>query len=254
MSKVNGDSTLIKNERSEKLDSFFANSVVKGYNDLLELSDSLALYLAGNKYVTLFIKGYASPLHQTNYNVNLSKRRINTYYNYLSRYKNGLFQDAIKQTNNKVPQIRIIEIPFGEYAANQLTSDDLNDQKNSVYSYEAGIERKIEILGIEVSNERPDSIIQLMPSIIYLEKMSKSELTFTLENQMASDVVVEKIELNSPLFEVIDAPTTISSNGKSKLKLNFTPPKEKGFYLYTIDVKFLNIANPIRGFASIEIK
>jgi hypothetical protein len=254
MTKVNDDSTLIKNERSDKLDSFFVNSVVKGYNDLLELSDSLALYLAGNKYVTLFIKGYASPLHQTNYNVNLSKRRINTYYNYLSRYKNGLFQDAIKQTNNKVPQIRIIEIPFGEYAANQLTSDDLNDQKNSVYSFEAGIERKIEILGIEVSNERPDSIIQLKPSIIYLEKMQKSELTFTLENQMASDVVVEKIELNSPLFEVIDAPTTISSNGKSKLKLNFTPPKEKGFYLYTIDIKFLNIANPIRGFASIEIK
>ena len=254
MTRVNGDSTLIKNERSEKLDSFFAKSVVKGYNDLLELSDSLALYLAGNKYVTLFIKGYASPLHQTNYNVNLSKRRINTFYNYLSRYKNGLFQGALQQTNNTVPQIRIIEIPFGEYAANQLTSDDLNDQKNSVYSYEAGIERKIEILGIEVSNERPYSIIQLMPSIIYLEKMPKSELTFILENQMASDVVVEKIELNSALLEVIDAPTTISSNGKSKLKLNFTPPKEKGFYLYTIDVKFLNIANPIRGFASIEIK
>ena len=254
VSKVNGDSALIKNERSDKLDSFFVNSVVKGYNDLLELSDSLALYLAGNKYVTLFIKGYASPLHQTNYNVNLSKRRINTYYNYLSRYKNGLFQDALKQTNNKVPQIRIIEIPFGEYTANQQTSDDLNDQKNSVYSYEAGIERKIEILGIEVSNERPDSVIQLMPSIIYLEKMSKSELTFTLENQMTSDVVLEKIELNSALFEVIDAPTTISSNGKSKLKLNFTPPKEKGFYLYTIDIKFLNIANPIRGFAGIEIK
>ena len=165
-----------------------------------------------------------------------------------------MFQDALKQTNNKVPQIRIIEIPFGEYTANQQTSDDLNDQKNSVYSYEAGIERKIEILGIEASNERPDSIIQLMPSIIYLEKMSKSELTFTLENQMTSDVVLEKIELNSALFEVIDAPTTISSNGKSKLKLNFTPPKEKGFYLYTIDIKFLNIANPIRGFAGIEIK
>ena len=133
--------------------------------------------------------------------------------------------------NHHVETVRInladrsYDILIGEYAANQLTSDDLNDQKNSVYSYEAGIERKIEILGIEVSNERPDSIIQLMPSIIYLEKMSKSELTFTLENLIMSDVVVEKIELNSRLFEVIDAPTTISSNSKSKLKLNFTPPK-----------------------------
>jgi hypothetical protein len=84
--------------------------------------------------------------------------------------------------------------------------------------------------------------------------MSKSELTFTLENQMASDVVLEKIELNSALFEVIDAPTTISSNGKSKLKLNFTPPKEKGFYLFTIDIKLFSIKMPFRAYASIEIK
>jgi hypothetical protein len=84
--------------------------------------------------------------------------------------------------------------------------------------------------------------------------MQKSELTFTLENQMASDVVVEKIELNSDLFELIDAPKTISSNSKSKLKLNFTPPKEKGFYLFAIDIKFFSIKMPFRAYATIEIK
>ena len=71
---------------------------------------------------------------------------------------------------------------------------------------------------------------------------------------MANDLVVEKIALNSTLFELIDAPTTISSNSMTKLKLNFTPPKEKGFYLYTFDIKFIDIPIPIKAFASIEVK
>ena len=46
--------------------------------------------------------------------------------------------------------ISCIFASFGEYVANQETSDDILDQKNSVFSKEAAIERKIEIEKIEV--------------------------------------------------------------------------------------------------------
>ena len=45
-------------------------------------------------------------------------------------------------------KVEFIEVPFGEYKANNLTSDNPNDQKNSIYSRSAAIERKIEILAV----------------------------------------------------------------------------------------------------------
>jgi hypothetical protein len=257
LGKVNDDSIKIDNDRKLKLENFFANSVDKGYNDLLILSDSLALHLSQHKYVTLFVKGYASPLHRTNYNIRLSKRRINSFYNYLSSYQNGLFKSALNQTQNNEPQLQIIEIPFGEYAANQLTSDDFNDQKNSVYSYEASIERKIEIIGMEIADEKRDSMLYIMPSIIYLDEKKKDkvqEIEFVINNLMEKELLIEKIDIDSSVLKAIDLPMNVGSQGKQTIKFQFTPPKEKGLYLFTIDIKFLSIKIPIRAYATIEIK
>jgi tetratricopeptide (TPR) repeat protein len=256
LTKVNDDSIKINNDREVRLENFFSNSVDKGYNDLLMLSDSIELHLAQKKYVTLFVKGFASPLHQTNYNIRLSKRRINSFYNYLSSYKNGLFKSALELNKNNEAQLQIIEIPFGEYAANQLTSDDFNDQKNSVYSYEASIERKIEIIGMEVANEKRDSMLYITPSILYLNEKNNTvqEINFFIENLMVSEALIDTIEVNSPALKITEIPTMIAAKKGQNIKLQFTQPKEKGLYLFTIDIKVRGIKMPIRAYASIEIK
>jgi hypothetical protein len=256
LTKVNDDSIKINNDREVRLENFFSNSVDKGYNDLLMLSDSIELHLAQKKYVTLFVKGFASPLHQTNYNIRLSKRRINSFYNYLSSYKNGLFKSALELNKNNEAQLQIIEIPFGEYAANQLTSDDFNDQKNSVYSYEASIERKIEIIGMEVANEKRDSMLYITPSILYLneKKNTVQEINFFIENLMESEALIDTIEVNSPSLKITEIPTMIAAKKGQNIKLQFTQPKEKGLYLFTIDIKVRAIKMPIRAYTTIEIK
>ena len=256
LTKVNDDSIKINNVRGVRLENFFSNSVDKGYNDLLILSDSIELHLAQKKYVTLFVKGFASPLHQTNYNIRLSKRRINSFYNYLSSYKNGLFKSALELNEKNESQLQIIEIPFGEYAANQLTSDDFNDQKNSVYSYEASIERKIEIIGMEIANEKRDSMLYISPSILYLneKKNTVQEINFFIENLMESEVLIDTIEVNSPALKITEIPTLIAAKERQNIKLQFTQPKEKGLYLFTIDIKVHGIKMPIRAYATIEIK
>ena len=45
-------------------------------------------------------------------------------------------------------KLTITELPFGESNASQKVSDDSDDKKNSVYSTEAMLERKIEIVDV----------------------------------------------------------------------------------------------------------
>jgi hypothetical protein len=46
----------------------------------------------------------------------------------------------------------------------------------------------------------------------------------------------------------------IAAKKGQNIKLQFTQPKEKGLYLFTIDIKVRGIKMPIRAYASIEIK
>jgi hypothetical protein len=46
--------------------------------------------------------------------------------------------------------LEIIEVPFGEEKADHFVSDNPNDTKKSVYSKAASLERKIEILSVEI--------------------------------------------------------------------------------------------------------
>ena len=48
----------------------------------------------------------------------------------------------------KSGELRIIELPFGENKSDKSVSDNPKDRKNSVYSKDAMLERKIEIVEI----------------------------------------------------------------------------------------------------------
>ena len=107
----------------------------------------LAQDILAGRHVVLTVGGYASPLHNSDYNVNLSKRRISTIVNQLNEYNGGMLRRAMAQPGSG--SLEIEEAPFGSSTAPKDVSDSHSDQLHSIYSVDAARERRIEILKYE---------------------------------------------------------------------------------------------------------
>jgi hypothetical protein len=129
------------------LNTFFNEEVKKGHNDLNRFTEQVWNELQKGNQVQLMVRGFASPLAKTDYNVHLTKRRIYSLKNYFEEIQQGRFGAYMLGDH---PRLEFIEVPMGENEANKKTSDDFYDQKNSVYSKEASQERRIEIIELRI--------------------------------------------------------------------------------------------------------
>ena len=129
------------------LQSFFEDEVQKGKSDLEKFTNQVWFELQKGNRVQLMVQGFASPLAKTDYNVHLTKRRIQSLKNYFEEVQQGRFGAYMIGDN---PALEFIEVPMGEFKANKETSDDYYDQKNSVYSKAASQERRIEIIELRI--------------------------------------------------------------------------------------------------------
>ena len=91
----------------------------------------------------VIIKGFTSPRAQSDYNLNLGKRRISSVRNHFEAYADGVLQTYLRSG-----QLKISEASFGETTARSGISDNLSDERNSVYHPEAARERRVEIVEI----------------------------------------------------------------------------------------------------------
>ncbi len=132
----------------KKINGFFDDYVHKGVSDLKLFCKELLQELESGSRILLTVKGYASPLAKSNYNVNLTLRRINTLQNYLRNYPEDKFSEYLDETAENGGLLRIKKIPFGEFRSDTLVSDNYHNTKLSVYSMEASLERKIEIINL----------------------------------------------------------------------------------------------------------
>lgn len=107
----------------------------------------LAQDILAGRHVVLTVGGYASPLHNSDYNKNLSKRRISTIVNQLKEYNGGMLRRVMSQPGSG--SLEIEEEPFGSSTAPKDVSSSHSDQLHSVYSVDAAKERRIEILKYE---------------------------------------------------------------------------------------------------------
>ncbi len=132
------------------IEDFFQDSVIASYEQFQKGLVIMEQLLKEGQSIQLTIKGFASPLNKTDYNTNLSKRRINCIENYLAKYHNGVFlpylDTAGTETQNK---LFIRRNAFGETHSAKDVSDKLTDLENSVYSPAAAKERKVQIIGID---------------------------------------------------------------------------------------------------------
>jgi hypothetical protein len=127
---------------------FFEDSLKGNFNKLKDIFFHVLVDLKLGKKIQFHVKGFASPLHKKNYNINLSKRRIQSFVNYLRVYENMSFSPFLNSGF-----LQIIELPFGESKSTKKVSDNPNDRLNSIYSLDAILERRIEIIDVKLIDE-----------------------------------------------------------------------------------------------------
>ena len=127
-------------EDSAMMAIFFDTCVAGNYGRVEELLDYVESLLdAGNK-ITITIAGYASPVYKTDYNLNLSRRRIVSFINMIRAWRGGVFEDALDNG-----RLFITQKPHG---AVEPTTE--SQSKDPVYGLPAALARRIEILGCEI--------------------------------------------------------------------------------------------------------
>ncbi|MFH2095987.1 MAG: hypothetical protein ABIJ16_09800, partial [Bacteroidota bacterium] len=143
----------MKQQATDEIENFFNDEVIQGFEDLENFTMLMVELLERGEDIEITIKGYASPLHATDYNVNLSKRRINSLINYYYQYNDSMLLPYIDGTAPKGNRLKFIEEAFGEDTASHEISDDLSDIRNSVYSPAAAFERKIKVIAISLTRK-----------------------------------------------------------------------------------------------------
>lgn len=138
-------SGLQSEEAIMNVDTFFRDFLFKGHKDLLLFTKELIANLKNGHSVEVLLQGFASPLTKTDYNVNLSKRRISSVINFLLAYENGVLLPYLNGTAINNASLRFVQKSNGEYKAKNGVSDDFYDVKNSIYNPAAALERKVEL-------------------------------------------------------------------------------------------------------------
>ena len=129
-----------RREAEAKMSQFLKDSVATGYERLLKLTNYLHEALANGDTVEITVSGYASPLHNSDYNRHLSSRRIYSLLNYLRKTENGFF---IPYLDKKKSGLIIHLDPQGAVQRSFATQET----RETVYGVQAAKDRKIIITG-----------------------------------------------------------------------------------------------------------
>jgi len=204
------------------IDDFFKHYVDQGVEDLDLFTRLLLEELNKGEKIEVTIKGFASPLAKTDYNINLTKRRISSLINYLREYGKGEFNAYIDKSAENGGELTFQQIPFGEYTASNSVSDDYYDQRNSIYNRKAALERKIEIQSVRKANFQ-DSVyaeMQVDMSTHDFGKATNGDLlqhTFVITNTGNKPLIIKKVVSSCSCNTINFTETSIAPGGKGEI-------------------------------------
>ena len=241
----------------EEIDNLFVDFVEQGMQDLVHFRTWLLGRLTEGAQLEVVIRGFASPLTYTDYNVNLAMRRIQSLVNHLERYDNGVFKPYIDGTANNGGRLTFVRMPFGEYAADQTVSDDRLDTQNSVFAPRAAFERRIEVEAVRVLNQNdPNAVVEVDKPTIDLGIVKQNErIEFDFAFQLREGSQIEITGIKSPCDCVlIDAPTQVLRS-EQPIKLNgvFSSGNKQGHIVLPIEVLFSN-GTVVKIYANVEVR
>ncbi|MFT5858125.1 MAG: tetratricopeptide (TPR) repeat protein [Flavobacteriaceae bacterium] len=245
------------NDAEEDIENFFIEYVDKGVSDLELFRTLLLKELDQGSKINITVKGFASPLAKTDYNVNLTKRRISSLINYMREYDNGIFVKYLDATAPNGGKVLFSHVPFGEYTANQLTSDNPNDVQNSVYSRAAAIERKIEIQSVSYLEDDKEFALVTESPVIDLGETAHGDLleaSFTVKNKSNEAIEIESIRIpcDCTIAEIENKNLAPGESTLVAMKVN--TDNIIGFAVKSIYLKLKDSDKELRLYISTEIK
>lgn len=134
-----------KTEAQKDIDSLFGR-VDKGFYNLVSFTSQLLDLLKKGDKIEVTIKGYCSPLNHSAYNMKLGFRRVASLKNYFFHYQDGILMQYINSG-----ALSIKSVSFGKETAPKGISDNRLDQRNSVYNPAAALERRVEVISVDMA-------------------------------------------------------------------------------------------------------
>ncbi|MBI2259491.1 MAG: DUF1573 domain-containing protein [Flavobacteriia bacterium] len=236
-------------DAEEDIESFFIEYVNQGVEDLEVFCKLLLKELENKSSVILTVKGFASPLAKSDYNVNLTKRRISSLVNYLKVYENGIFQKYLFPVHVDSTKLLIQEVPFGEYVAEKWVSDNPNDSKNSIYSRAAALERKIEIQSVNYLTQDTSLLLSAKKQLLNLGSISKNnklKIAFEVKNIGHLPVEIDSIGVPCKCNSAESTFSILKPNETGIIYLYFDPIDYIGKTVKSIYVYTKNSKTPLR--------
>ena len=238
------------------IESFFIEYVDQGVADLYLFRDLLLKELDKGAKINITVQGFASPLAKTNYNVNLTKRRINSLINYLYAYNNGVFAKYLDDNAENGGKVMFSQIPFGEYTANQLTSDNPNDVQNSVYSQAAAIERKIEIQSVTYIEDKREFALITDSPVIDKGASKKGDILkgeFTIRNKSNETIKIEEVRIPCDCTSAKVSKKELAPGEEAIVTMEVDTEDLIGFTVKSIFIKLDNSEEELKLYISTEI-
>jgi len=156
----------IEKYNKKVVETLFNENVDKGWQDLFLFATLLEVILRDGQDIVITFKGYTSPLGDVGYNEKLAKRRISCVQNFFDTFDDNAFSQYLQnEPKTKKGSLKYNQVAIGETVAENLFTvngqasnlDELESRNNkakSVYSPAAALQRKIEILAIEIDKEK----------------------------------------------------------------------------------------------------
>lgn len=226
----------LSGEKSEEAttitNDFFELKVKDGFQDLNEFSDLLLKELEKGRSLNVSVRGFASPRAQTDYNLNLTKRRTASLVNFMKSDSSGIFLPYIEDRAENGARLTFSLLPFGEFKADKSVSDDLTDLKNSIYNRSACLERKIEIESVE---EIAPTIKKIQPrletdsfSFGLIPKLGTVKRTIQIFNDGNKPMVIDSVLAECGCTDPKLDKSIVLPGETANVEISFTPFGYKG--------------------------
>ena len=168
----------------------------------------------------------------------------------------GRFEHYIDGTATNGGKVIFSQVPFGEYTANQETSDNPNDVQNSVYSRAAARERKIEIQSVTYFKEDNKSSIVTKKSIKDFGISKQGELLsyeFIVTNSSENTITIDsRIPCACTTAEIQDK--TLQPGASTIVKMTVDTKNLSGIVMKSIYLQVQDSKEELQLYISSEVK